>query len=171
MYKSDYFEGKVLVIDSDASVRRQLHSGLYSAGFDVVEVGGKEQAIALCRIMHCDGILLAINTPDKSGVATREELRRLLPDVAILLLGCDADEARIEEALEAGFDDHVARPFRIRELIARIRAALRRVRPAKPQSGEMIVIGEDHWTRRAALSAPEIAPFIEREREFSNSEK
>jgi two-component system KDP operon response regulator KdpE len=139
---SNSFEKKLLVIDSDASVRRQLHGSLYSAGFDVVEVGGEEQAIALCRVVRCDGVLLAVNTPGKSGIETSGELRRLLPDAAILLLGCDDDETRVEEALEAGFDDYVAKPLRIRELIARIRAALRRVRPEKVQSQQIIVIGE-----------------------------
>ncbi len=139
---NNWSERKLLVIDDDLLVRRELHRDLYGVGFDVVEIGCEEQAIELCRIVHFDAVLLAINKPGKSGIATGNEIRRLLPGVAILLLSGDDDEQRVVEALEAGFDDYITKPFRIRELTARLLAALRRASATAARSEEIIVIGE-----------------------------
>src|SRR5271169_5264108 len=72
-------EGKLLVVDDDASVRRTLHTTLYSMGFDIGEATTGEEAIALCRIVRYEAVLLDINMPGKDGIDTCRELRRMLP--------------------------------------------------------------------------------------------
>lgn len=150
-------EGKILVVDDDASVRRTLHTTLYSLGFDIGEANTGDEALALCRIVRYDAILLDINMPGKTGIEACRELRRLMPRVAILMLSVNDDHERKIEALESGADDYVTKPFHMRELTARIRAALRRSRAAGTQSEEVIAIGniELHSARRLVLKAGE----------------
>ena len=150
-------EGKLLVVDDDASVRRTLHTTLYSLGFDIGEASTGEEAIALCRIVRYEAVLLDINMPGKDGIETCRELRRLLPRIAILMLSVNDDHERKIEALEAGADDYVTKPFHMRELTARIRSALRRSRASAAQSDELISIGdvELHPARRLVLKSGE----------------
>jgi two-component system KDP operon response regulator KdpE len=135
-------EGKLLVVDDDAAVRRALHTTLYGLGFDIAEAASGEEALALCRIVRCDAVLLDVNMPGKSGIETCRELRRLMPRVAILMLSVSDDQDRKIEALEAGADDYVTKPFHMRELTARIRSALRRSRASASHGDEVIVIGD-----------------------------
>src|SRR5271170_3863683 len=79
-------EGKLLVVDDDAAVRRALHTTLYGLGFDIAEAAGGDEALALCRIVRYDAVLLDVNMPGKSGIETCRELRRLMPRIAILML-------------------------------------------------------------------------------------
>jgi two-component system KDP operon response regulator KdpE len=150
-------EGKLLVVDDDASVRRTLHTTLYSLGFDIGEASTGEEAIALCRIVRYEAVLLDINMPGKDGIETCRELRRLLPRLAILMLSVNDDYERKIEALEAGADDYVTKPFHMRELTARIRSALRRSRASAAQTDELISIGdvELHPARRLVLKSGE----------------
>lgn len=135
-------EGKLLIVDDEASVRRALHSTLYSLGFDIGEAASGDEALALCRIVQYDAVLLDLNMPGKSGIETCAELRRLLPRISILILSVIDDHERKVEALEAGADDYITKPFHMRELTARIRAALRRARTTAAQTEEIIVIGD-----------------------------
>ena len=150
-------EGKLLVVDDDPSVRRTLHTTLYGLGFDIGEAGTGEEAIALCRIVKYEAVVLDINMPGKDGIETCRELRRLPPRIAIIMLSVNDDHERKIEALEAGADDYVTKPFHMRELTARIRSALRRSRAAAAQSDELISIGdvELHPARRLVLKAGE----------------
>jgi two-component system, OmpR family, KDP operon response regulator KdpE len=150
-------EGKLLVVDDDPSVRRTLHTTLYSLGFDIGEANTGEEAIALCRIVRYEAVLLDINMPGKDGIETCRELRRLLPRIAIIMLSVNDDHERKIEALEAGADDYVTKPFHMRELTARIRSALRRSRATSVQSDELISIGdvELHPARRLVLKSGE----------------
>jgi two-component system, OmpR family, KDP operon response regulator KdpE len=146
-------EGKLLVVDDDPAVRRALHTTLYGLGFDIGEAATGEEALALCRIVRYDALLLDVNMPGKGGIDTCRELRRLMPRVAILMLSVNDDQDRKIEALEAGADDYVTKPFHMRELTARIRSALRRSRATATRSDEVIAIGdiELHPARRLVL--------------------
>jgi len=150
-------EGKLLVVDDDPSIRRTLHTTLYGLGFDIGEATTGEEALALCRIVRYDAVLLDINMPGKGGIETCRELRRLLPRVAILMLSVNDDQERKIEALEAGADDYVTKPFHMRELTARIRSALRRARVSSSQSDEVISIGavELHPAKRLVTKSGE----------------
>src|ERR1700690_305317 len=148
-------EGKLLVVDDDASVRRTLHTTLYGIGFDIGEASTGDEALALCRIVRYEAVLLDINMPGKDGIETCRELRRLLPRIAILMLSVNDDHERKIEALEAGADDYVTKPFHMRELTARIRSALRRSRASATRGDEVLVIGdiELNPARRLGLKA------------------
>jgi two-component system KDP operon response regulator KdpE len=135
-------EGKILVVDDEASVRRALHSTLFTLGFDIGEASSGDEAIALCRIVRYDGVLLDINMPGKGGIETCRELRRLIPGMAILMLSVNDDQERKIEALEAGADDYVIKPFHVGELTARIRSAIRRTKAAAVPAEESIRVGE-----------------------------
>jgi two-component system, OmpR family, KDP operon response regulator KdpE len=135
-------EGKILVVDDEASVRRALHSTLFTLGFDIGEASSGDEAIALCRIVRYDGVLLDINMPGKGGIATCRELRRLNPAMAILMLSVNDDQERKIEALEAGADDYVTKPFHVGELTARIRSAIRRTKTPAGPAEEFIRVGE-----------------------------
>src|SRR5580698_1558464 len=124
----DRTDGKVIIIDDEASVRRALHTTLLSLGFDIGEASSGDEAIELCRIVKYDAALLDINMPGKSGIETCGELRRMRPRMAILMVSVSEDHERKVKALEAGADDYVTKPFHIRELTARIRSSLRRTR-------------------------------------------
>jgi two-component system KDP operon response regulator KdpE len=139
---TERLEGKVLIVDDEAPVRRALHTTLFSLGFDIGEAASGDEAIALCRIIKYDAVLLDINMSGKSGIETCADLRRMLPRLAILMISVNEDEERKVQALEAGADDYVTKPFHMRELTARIRAALRRARTTAADSEGAITIGD-----------------------------
>jgi two-component system, OmpR family, KDP operon response regulator KdpE len=150
-------EGKVLIVDDEASVRRALHTTLLGLGFDIGEAASGEEAVELCRIVKYDAVLLDINMPGKGGIETCLELRRMRPRLAILMLSVTDDHERKAKALEAGADDYVTKPFHMRELTARIRASLRRTRATATtaDSEEVIAVGDLslHVTRRLVQKA------------------
>jgi two-component system KDP operon response regulator KdpE len=150
-------EGKLLIIDDDPSTRRALHTTLYSLGFDVGEARSGEEAVALCHVVRYDAVLLDVNIPGKREIDTCRELRRMLPRAALVMLSVHDDHERKIEALEAGADDYVTKPFHMRELTARIQAALRCIRASAAQTDEVISIGgiEIHPERRLVLKAGE----------------
>ncbi len=135
-------EAKLLVVDDEAGIRRALHTTLYGLGFDIAEAASGEEALALCRIVRYDAVLLDVSMPGKDGIDTCRELRRLMPRVAVLMLSVNDEQDRKIEALEAGADDYVTKPFHMRELTARIRSALRRSRASTSRGDEVIAIGD-----------------------------
>lgn len=148
--------GRVLIVDSDSSLRRALHIILYGLGFDVGEALSGDEAIALCRVVRYDAVLLDVNMPGKSSIETGSELRRLLPRVAIFMLTVNDEQEQRIGALETVADDYLIKPLDMRELAARIRAALR-ARTISPHSEETITIGEVSLNpaRRLVLKAGE----------------
>jgi two-component system KDP operon response regulator KdpE len=135
-------EGKLLVVDDEASLRRSLHTTLFALGFDIAEASSGEEALALCRIVRYDAVLLDITMPGKGGIETCRELRLLLPRIVIIMLSVNDDEERKVRALEAGADDYVTKPFHMRELVARIHSALRRSKAVAENGDESIAIGD-----------------------------
>src|ERR1700733_16285609 len=90
--KSGPSAGKLLIVGGDDPLRRELHSNLYSLGFDIGEAVSGEEALALCRIFHFDAVLMDADISGKDGMQTCAELRRLLPLGAILVLGINHDQ-------------------------------------------------------------------------------
>jgi two-component system KDP operon response regulator KdpE len=140
--QTERLEGKVLIVDDEPAVRRALHTTLFTVGFDIGEAASGEEAIALCRIIKYDAVLLDINMSGKSGIEACAELRKMHPRLAILMISVNEDEERKVQALEAGADDYVTKPFHMRELTARIRAALRRARTTASDVEGSIAIGD-----------------------------
>jgi two-component system KDP operon response regulator KdpE len=117
--------GLVLVVDDELSIRRALHTTLHKLGFKTVEAARGEEALSLVRANTFDAVLLDINMPGMSGIDTCRNMRRFSPRIPILMLTVRDSEDDKVEALDAGADDYVTKPFQLRELTARIRAAMR----------------------------------------------
>jgi two-component system KDP operon response regulator KdpE len=125
--------GLILVVDDEISIRRALRTTLCKLGFDIVEAARGEEALSLIRANSFDAVLLDINMPGMTGIDTCRKMRRLLPRIPILMLTVRDSEDDKVEALDAGADDYITKPFQLRELTARIRAAMRSARAAAAQ--------------------------------------
>lgn len=132
---------KVLVVDDDSAIRRVLTTTLRAVGFEVVESSRGEEAVSLVGITSFDAILLDMNMPTMGGIAACRAIRRVTADVPILMLTVRNAENDKVNALEAGADDYVTKPFAIRELIARINAVVRRAQ--KPIATDTMISVHD----------------------------
>lgn len=115
----------VLIVDDDALVRRSLKYRLEREGYTVTSVETARDAISSARRDHPDLVLLDIGLPDKSGLDLARTLQHEL-DVPIIFLTARSGETDIVVGLELGADDYITKPFGTRELLARMRVALRR---------------------------------------------
>lgn len=118
----------ILVVDDEPQIRRVLRSTLSSNGYLIHEAKTGEEAVDMLRKMRPDLILLDINMPGMDGIATAREIRSVSDMPIIMLTVQNAEKAKVA-ALDAGADDYVVKPFGIEELLARVRAALRRYSP------------------------------------------
>jgi two-component system KDP operon response regulator KdpE len=135
-------QGKILIVDDNAADRRNLHGDLYAAGFGVTDVEYPEEALGICRIMQFDVVLVSVNIQATHAVQICRSFHTQIPRAAILVLSESDDSSRKVEVLEAGADDCLVKPFHMEELIARIRATLRRLRTWSNRFDEIITIGE-----------------------------
>lgn len=124
--------GRILVVDDEPQIRRIMRTTLTGAGYEVDDAKTGEEALEKLREYHPDLVLLDMNMPGMGGLAACREMRAGA-GVGIIMLTVRNTEADKVQALDAGADDFVTKPFSTPELLARIRAALRRV-PASPSS-------------------------------------
>ena len=133
--------GRVLVVDDEPQIRRIMRTTLTGAGYEVDDAKTGEEALEKSREFRPDLVLLDINMPGMGGMAACRAIRADA-NVAIIMLTVRNTEADKVKALDAGADDYISKPFSTPELLARMRAALRRV-PATPQSSAARVgVGE-----------------------------
>ncbi len=132
---------RILVVDDEAPIRRTLGTALASRGFDVEFSASAAEAIELFARREPDLMILDLGLPDRDGVEVIEEVRRT-SDLPIIVLSVRGSETDKVEALDAGGDDYVTKPFGIEEVFARIRAAMRRRSSEPPQvyDGERVHI-------------------------------
>jgi two-component system KDP operon response regulator KdpE len=116
---------RILVVDDEPQIRRALRSTLSALGFVVGDAASGEAAIEKVRAERFDLILLDINMPGLSGVETCRAVRSR-SDVSIIMLTVRDRSVDKVDALDAGADGYVTKPFDVNELLARIRATLRR---------------------------------------------
>ncbi len=129
----DSTEGSVLLVEDDLSIRRGLRATLAALQFRVGEARTGEEALIRLRAAYYDAVLMDLNMPGMGGIEACQQARKEFPQISILVVTVRDGEADQIEALNAGADDYITKPFRIRELIARIRAAVRRRRtPPSP---------------------------------------
>ena len=119
-------QGTVLIVDDERSIRISLRTILSNIGFDIVEAARGEEALSLVRTAQLDAVLLDINMPGMGGVEVCRLMRKESARLPIVMLTVQGSEDRKVEALDAGADDYITKPFQLRELIARLRAAVRR---------------------------------------------
>jgi len=128
----------VLVVDDEPQILRALQTSLRGAGYEVTSATTAEQALAAAAMRPPDAVILDLVLPDGRGTDVCRELRTW-SSAPVLVLSVVGDEAEKVQALDAGADDYVEKPFGIDELLARLRALLRR---AGPSSGPLLELGE-----------------------------
>ena len=133
--------GKILVIDDDPQIRRVMKVILSGERYEVVEARSGEAALLKFREFLPDLVLLDLNMPGMGGLETCRSLRDV-SDVPIIIVTVRREESEKVELLDAGADDYVTKPFGKQEVLARIRAALRRA-PALAASGPQPFVSED----------------------------
>jgi two-component system KDP operon response regulator KdpE len=130
-----------LVVDDESSFRRVLRTSLATSGFAIEEARSGEEAVAILAQSAFDLVLLDVNMPGIGGVEACREIRAHLPKIGIVMVTVQDSETEIVKALEAGADDYITKPIRFRELVARLRAVLRRLRIDDAES-ELLQAGE-----------------------------
>jgi two-component system response regulator RegX3 len=130
----------VLVVDDEESYRQALASGLTREGFTVESAGDGHEALRLFHRVHPDLVLLDVMLPDQSGIEICQQMRALKP-VPIIMVTARDSEVDIVLGLELGASDYVAKPFRLRELVARMRAVLRRGVAIAERHEEVLTVG------------------------------
>jgi two-component system, OmpR family, KDP operon response regulator KdpE len=131
----------VLVVEDDAGIRQSLFETLTTLGFVIGEAGNGEEALLRLRMAAYDAVLLDINMPGIGGIETCRRIHQGYPRIPIIMLTVRDKEDDKVEALDAGADDYVTKPFQIRELTARLRAAIRRSKTPLGPSQSPIIIG------------------------------
>ncbi len=142
------FQPAVLVIDDEIQIRRSLRLTLESAGFRVSEADTGELGLSNSAAARPDGIVLDLGLPDIDGTVVLRRLREWSQIPVLVLTVRDDEEGKIG-ALDTGADDYLTKPFSSRELIARLRAVLRRTQPA-PESA-VVTFGEIEMDMAARL--------------------
>ena len=132
---------RVLVVDDEAPIRRTMRANLEARGYDVDLAETGEQALQLAARHHPDVVLLDLGLPGMDGLAVIDGLRGWSQVPIVVLSARDAERDKVA-ALDAGADDYVSKPFGMDELLARVRAAVRRVSVAD----EAPTIVTEHFT-------------------------
>src|SRR5215469_548874 len=133
--------GSVLVVDDEAALRKALRTSLMASGFAVEEASNGEEALGTVRTQPFDLILLDINMPGISGIEACRRIRGISPRSGIVMVTVrDLEDDKVR-ALEAGADDYVTKPFKLRELTARLKAVLRRTRVQDAAEPEILHAG------------------------------
>jgi two-component system KDP operon response regulator KdpE len=124
-------QSSVLVVDDEFSLRKVLRTSLAASGFDVEEARNGEEALETVREHPFDLVLLDINMPGINGIDACRKIRGMSHHAGIVMVSVRDQEDDKVRALEAGADDYVTKPFKLRELTARLRAVLRRTHQEK----------------------------------------
>jgi two-component system KDP operon response regulator KdpE len=128
----------VLVVDDEPQILRALRTNLRGAGYEVETAATGEEALAAAALREPEAVILDLVLPDTTGTEVCRELRAW-SSVPVIVLSAVEDEDEKVAALDAGADDYVTKPFGMSELLARLRAALRRA----PATGDPVLeVGE-----------------------------
>ena len=146
-------KGTILVIDDEPKIVKQAQDYLARGGFRVLTAGDGKAALVMARHERPDLIVLDLNLPEMDGLDVCRALRRE-SDVPIIMLTARIEETDRLIGLELGADDYITKPFSPRELVARVRAVLRRVRggvhqPGLIRAGELEIDVHGHRVTRA----------------------
>jgi two-component system KDP operon response regulator KdpE len=150
--------GRILVVDDDPQIRRVLRTTLIAQGYEVKDARNGEEALECVREGKLELIILDMNMPGMTGIEACRTIRST-SDVAIIMLTVRDSEADKVSALDAGADDYVTKPFSSPELLARVRAALRRLPQTAvsgPQSVQFENVSINFTTRRANVNSREV---------------
>jgi DNA-binding response OmpR family regulator len=158
----------VLLVEDDETIGRALQSSLALHGYEVQWECTGQAALAAAQDRDRDLVLLDLGLPDLDGVEVCRRLRRLSPNSVLVMLTARQDEIDVVLGLEAGADDYLAKPVRLAELQARLRAHLRR---GTGHVGALTTIGDltiDSASRQVAVAGREV---VLRAKEFDLLER
>lgn len=148
---------RILVVDDESQITRVLKRSLAAHRYDVRTASDGENALDTFHDFHPDLIITDLQMPEMNGIELCREIRKL-SQIPIIVLSVKGEEKTKVDALDAGADDYVTKPFGMDELLARVRAALRRLPSEKEESSE-IEVGDfavNLATHQAFLSSKEI---------------
>ncbi|WP_370288352.1 response regulator [Nocardioides sp.] len=145
---------RIMVVDDEPQIVRALSINLRARGYEVTTAGDGAEALAVADLAPPDVVVLDLGLPDTDGIDVIAGLRARSA-VPILVLSGRSDSADKVEALDAGADDYVTKPFGMEELLARLRVMVRRVAP--PESDDLVVeFGADGSRVRVDLGATRV---------------
>jgi two-component system KDP operon response regulator KdpE len=130
--------GRILVVDDDPQIRRVMRVTLTGQGYEVDDAKDGDSALEKLRDQRFDLVLLDMNMPGMGGLETCRAIRRQ-SEIGIIMLTVRDTESDKVEALDAGADDYITKPYNPPELLARIRAALRRTPSMQEPSGRVTI--------------------------------
>ena len=119
---------KVLVAEPDSMTRREVRHACEQDGYQVIEADSGGEALRQVEAARPNIVLLEVTLPDAAGFDVCRELRKIDASVPVIMMSSRSDEIDVVVALEIGADDYVTKPLRLRELVARMAAHLRRTR-------------------------------------------
>lgn len=140
---------KILVVDDEASIVKLIQYNLEKAGYDTITASDGERAVAIATEQHPDLIVLDLMLPGMDGMEVCKEIHKLKVTIPIIMVTARNDEIDKVLGLELGADDYITKPFSPRELVARVKAVLRRTKDSDGRNkaevaGEEIMIGDLH---------------------------
>ena len=133
---------KILVVDDEKSIADIIKYGLEKEGYEVLTAGDGEEALNLVKKDNFDLILLDIMMPGKDGLEVCREISLSPEKLPVIMLTAKDTEIDKVVGLELGADDYITKPFSMREVVARVKAVLRRTAESKNMRGEKIVNGD-----------------------------
>jgi Response regulators consisting of a CheY-like receiver domain and a winged-helix DNA-binding domain len=149
--------GRILIVDDEPQIRRIMRTTLIGEGYEIDDAKSGEEALEKVREFRPDLVLLDMNMPGMGGLAACRAIRSDT-SIGVIMLTVRNSEADKVSALDAGADDYIAKPFNTPELLARIRAALRRVpssqtSPSKISAGQLEIDFSARTVRNGATTA------------------
>ena len=133
---------KILVVEDDLAIARGIIHNLEYEGYDVRHAARGDAALPIAAEFAPDLIILDLMLPGRSGFDILRDLRQAQNDVYVIILSARADEADKVEGLSSGADGYIPKPFALREFLARIQAAMRRIRSQRQSESKIIVCGD-----------------------------
>jgi two-component system response regulator MtrA len=143
-------KGRVLIVDDDTALAEMLGIVLRGEGFEPTFVSDGDQALAVFRETRPDVVLLDVMLPGRDGIDVCRQIRAE-SGVPIVMLTAKTDTVDVVVGLESGADDYVVKPFKPKELVARIRARLRRTDEPSPEVltiGDLVIDVAGHAVKR-----------------------
>jgi two-component system KDP operon response regulator KdpE len=124
---------RILIVDDEKTIRRFLKATLISHGYNVFEAANAKEALEYSVSSHPDAIILDLGLPDMDGIEVTRQIRKRAK-TPIIILSVRENEADKIAALDAGADDYLTKPFNAGEMLARLRAVMRRLLPQNERS-------------------------------------